>query len=135
MANPVGKVDENKIEKIMKGPIKQNSEGEVRAATRRSCVSIVGDQGIWPESEEKCTEPVDALNTVYALRKPLSPPLVVRMKFNEKEAKMELDTGAAVSITPESVQLQLFTHSACYGHKLMYSPNVFLVLGRDVYLR
>lgn len=51
MANPVGKVDENKIEKIMKGPIKQNSEGEVRAATRRSCVSIVGDQGIWPECE------------------------------------------------------------------------------------
>ena len=34
MANPVGKVDENKIEKIMKGPIKQNSEGEVRAATK-----------------------------------------------------------------------------------------------------
>lgn len=69
------------------------------------------------EAEEKCTEPVDVL--VYALRKPLSPPLVVRMKFNEKEAKMELDTGAAVSITPESVQLQLFTHSACYGHKLV----------------
>ena len=62
---------------------------------------------------------MDALNTVYALGKPLSPPLAVRMEFNEKEAKMELDTGAAVSITPESVQLQLFTHSACYGHKLV----------------
>ena len=47
---------------------------------------------------------VDVLNTVYVLRKTLSSPIVVRVQLNGKEAAMELDTGAAVSIISESVQ-------------------------------
>lgn len=42
----------------------------------------------------ECAESVDAFNTVYVLRKPLSSPIVVRVKFYVKEAVMELDTGA-----------------------------------------
>ena len=53
-------------------------------------------------------ECVDVLNTLYVLRKTLSSPIVVRVKLNGKEAAMELDTGAAVSNIPESVQQQLF---------------------------
>ena len=62
------------------------------------------------DADEEC---VDVLNTVYVLRKTLSSPIVVRVKLNGKEAVMELDTGAAVSIIPESVQQQLFPHSVC----------------------
>ena len=61
------------------------------------------------DADEEC---VDVLNTVYVLWKTLSSPIVVRVKLNGKEAAMELDTGEAVSIIPESLQ-QLFPHSIC----------------------
>ena len=51
------------------------------------------------DADEECVGSVDVLNTVYVHQKPLSSPILVRVK----EAVMELDTGAAVLIIPTTV--------------------------------
>ena len=53
------------------------------------------------DADEECAESVDVLNSVFVLRKPLSSPIVVRVKLNGKDAVMKLDTGTAGSIIPE----------------------------------
>ena len=136
LACPIGKLEdsqESRVEKVIKGPPRQSfgngSMGRNKKIVCFRCgrpghVARVCPQGNHSysngghtEKREMCVdadeECVDVLNTVYFLRKPLSSPIVVRVKLNGKEAAMELDTGAAVSIILESVQQQLFPRSVC----------------------
>ena len=134
LACPIEKLEDSEkcmVEKVIKGPPRQssgNGAGRYKKIVCFKCgrpghIARVCPSGhaekreskgqMCVEADEDDTESLGVFNTVYVLRKPLSSPIVVRVKLNGKETVMELDTGAAVSIIPESVQQQLFPHSVC----------------------
>ena len=115
-ACPIGKLydsQKRRVEKALKGPPRQSSGNGGAGRNKkivcfrcgrpghiaRVCPQGHGNQGyskgeMCVDVDVECAESVDAFNTVYVLRKPLSSPIVVRVKFYVKEAVMELDTGA-----------------------------------------
>ena len=106
MTCPIGKLydsQKSRVEKAFTGPPRQSSGNGGAGRNKivcfrcgrpehiaRVCPQGHGNQGyskgeMCVDVDEECAESVDALNTVYVLRKPLSPPIVVRVKLNGKE--------------------------------------------------